>query len=81
MEKKEHWSEEIHTHYHPPVGTFTQPAGVIVKTLMRSANNNPSLALHRLLFYMNRAGKKVSNLEQLELAKKKLEEIISSKWH
>ena len=81
MEKNEHRFEEIRTHYHPPVGTFAQPAGVIVKTLMRSANNNPSLALHRLLFYMNRTGKKVSNLEQLELAMKKLEEIISSKWH
>lgn len=81
MEKNEDWLRHIQIHHHPPVGTFTQPAGVIVKTLLQGANNNPTLALHRLMFYMNRAGKKTENAEQLELAKKKLEEIIKSRWH
>ena len=81
MEKNEHWLEQNHTHPHLPVGTFTQPAGVIVKTLLHGANNNPTLALHRLMFYMNRAGKNIENAEQLELAKKRLEEIIKSRWH
>lgn len=81
MEKNEDWQKHIQIHHHPPVGTFTQPAGVIVRTLLQSANNNPTLALHRLMFYMNKAGKNLENAEQLELAKKKLEEIIKSRWH
>lgn len=79
MEKNDYWSEEIHTSYHTPAGTFTQKAPQIVQTLLDGADNDPSLALHRLLFYMNRAGSNLTDTEQLDRAKQKLEDMISDK--
>lgn len=74
-----YWSEEVHTHYHPPAGTFTEKAPEVVKTLMSGADNDPTLALRRLLFYMNRAGDKLTNVEELDKAKTKLEALIREK--
>ena len=74
-----YWSEEVKTHYHTPPGTFTQNADEVVKILMKGAENDPTLALHRLLFYMNRAGDKLENAEQLNRAKIKLEEMIAAR--
>lgn len=67
------WSEDVKTHYHTPPGTFTKDADSIVAVLLKGAKNDPLLALRRLLFYMNRAGDKLSNAKQIKLAKKKLE--------
>lgn len=74
-----YWSEEVHTEYHPPEGTFTEKAPQVVKTLLDGADGDPTLALHRLLFYMNRAGEKLHNGEELNEAKIKLEELIREK--
>lgn len=79
MEKNDYWSEEVHTSYHTPEGTFTQKAPQIVQTLLDGADNDPSLALHRLVFYMNRAGSNLTDTEQLDCAKQQLEEMISDK--
>lgn len=73
------WSEEVHTDYHPPEGTFTEKAPQVVKTLMEGADSDPTLALHRLIFYMNRAGEKLHNVEELDKAKTKLEALIKEK--
>ena len=73
--KEDDWSEDVDEHedYHTPPGTFTQNADEIVKTLMDGADGDALKALHRLVFYMNRAGDKLTNVEQLEAAKAKLE--------
>lgn len=69
------WSEEADANetYHTPPGTFTQNADEIVNTLMQGADENPKEALRRLVFYMNRAGKKLTNREELDKAKQRLE--------
>lgn len=73
----EYWSEEV-THnedYHTPPGTFTKKAREIVNILLREAGYNALKALHRLIFYINRAGSKLPNPEQVKRAKTDLEEI------
>ena len=57
-------------------GTFTQDAEEITNILLKVSDGNATLALRRLLFYMNRAGSRLGNAEQLEKAKKRLEELI-----
>ena len=68
----EYWSENVKEHFHTPPGTFTQDAEEITNILLKVSDGNATLALRRLLFYMNRLG----NAEQLEKAKKRLEELI-----
>lgn len=72
-------SEKVRSKYHPPAGTFTHRAGDVVKILMKDAGNDAVLALRRLVFYMNRAGKRLSNREELEKAKTRLEELEKSR--
>ena len=74
-----YWSEEVETEYHPPEGTFTHKAPEVVKTLLKGADDDPTKALRRLLFYMNRAGDKLTNRSELETAKLKLEQFIQQK--
>lgn len=83
-EKKEHqknddpyWSEEVDEHlkWHAPDGTFTQKAPEVVKVLMKGAHNDATLALRRLVFYMNRAGDRLSNADELDKAKAQLEKL------
>lgn len=73
----EYWSEEVtrNENYHTPTGTFTKKAGEIVRILMREAGYNALKALHRLIFYINRAGSKLPNSEQIKRAKTDLEQI------
>ena len=71
-----YWTEDVKVEYHPPEGTFTKDAKEIVQILMKGAKNDATLALHRLVFYMNRAGDKLTNSGQLNKAKEKLEELI-----
>ena len=72
-----YWSEEVDAHlkWHAPEGTFTEKAPEVVKVLMKGAHNDPTLALRRLVFYMNRAGDRLSNADELDKAKAKLEEL------
>ncbi|MGN0905135.1 MAG: DUF3175 domain-containing protein [Alphaproteobacteria bacterium] len=70
-----YWSEEVKAKYHPPEGTFTHKAPEVVQTLMDGAHGNAKLALERLVFYMNRAGEKLTNKTELEAAKEKLEDL------
>lgn len=69
------WSEKVKTKYHPPEGTFTHKAPEVVRTLMDGAHGDAKLALERLVFYMNRAGEKLENKDELEKAKEKLENL------
>ena len=76
-----YWNDQVtdeHPH-HTPAGTFTQKAPEIVKALLKDANNDPTLALRRLTFYMNRAGSKLTNKDELSIAKAKLEALEKNK--
>lgn len=71
-----YWTEDVKVEYHPPEGTFTKDAKQVVQILLQGAKDNATLALHRLIFYMNRAGDKLTNSAELEKAKAKLEALI-----
>lgn len=72
-----YWSEEVDEHlkWHAPEGTFTEKAPEIVKVLMKGADDDATLALRRLVFYMNRAGERLRNKEELDKAKASLEKL------
>lgn len=59
-----------------PDGTFTKKAKSIVSTLVKIHNGDKKKALKSLVFYINRAGKDVSNLTELEKAKNALKESV-----
>lgn len=71
-----YWTEDVKIKYHPPSGTFTKEAKEVVDTLLVDAKGNAGTALHRLMFYINRAGSKIENSVQIQKAKTKLESII-----
>ncbi len=75
------WSENVKTHFHTTPGIFKQNAQEVVEELLRSADNDPALALHRLVFYMNRAGSRLENARQLAMAKEQLENMIALRRH
>ncbi len=76
-EDNKFWSEAVDekVKYHPPEGTFSQNAPEVVNTLLKGANGDAKLALERLVFYINRAGSKLTNGDELEKAKRRLEEL------
>lgn len=78
MEENDHWSEEVKTDYHTPPGTFTRKAPDMVRILLDGAGGDPVLALRRLVFYMNRAGERLSDRHETEKAKRLLEEKIAA---
>lgn len=65
-------------HYGPPPETFLQDAETMVKTLIEDAGDDPTLALYKLLFYMEHNGSTPQNADDLKQAKNKLEQIIAS---
>ena len=73
-------SENLHAgkHYGPPPETFQQDAETMVNSLIDDAGDDPTLALYKLLFYMERNGGTPENAADLEQAKNKLEQIIAS---
>lgn len=65
--------------YGPPPETFQQDANNMVRLLLEDAEDDPSLALYKLLFYIERAEKNnLKNKEQLSLARTELEKIVAS---
>src|SRR5271157_3441251 len=71
-EKK--WSGEVKVKWKPEEGLFTKGSGAIVKALL-AAPGGAKKAMSRLNFFINRAGDKLENKEELEKAK----EVISKK--
>ncbi len=65
-EKK--WSGKVATKWKPEEGLFTKKAGAIVAALM-AAPGGAKKAMSRLNFFINRAGEKLENKEELEKAK------------
>jgi len=70
---EEKWVKGVETKWSPPEGFFKQDAGKIASGLM-SASKDKAQAMERLNFYINRAGKNLSDEDKsrLEDAKKKL---------
>lgn len=67
-DKKNLWSGDVKTHWHPPEGFFEQSARQIAEGL-KSASDSLAQAMERLNFYINRGGSKLS-----DEAKKRLED-------
>lgn len=76
-----YWSETVTADekYHTPADTFTKKAPEIVKILMDGAHGDATIALRRLVFYMNRGGNKLTNNEELTKAKIQLEHLEQTK--
>jgi len=76
MEKKDLWSADVETKWHPPEGFFEQSAEEVAKGL-KDASDSLAQAMDRLNFYINRAGAKLSEERKVELekAKKILDEL------
>jgi hypothetical protein len=70
---EEKWSADVVTKWEPPEGFFKQSAEKIASGL-KTASDDLKTAMGRLNFYINRAGKKLSDEDRskLESAKKKL---------
>lgn len=68
MSMNDDWSEEVHTHWHPPKGFFEQSAEAIADGLM-AASDSERQAMDRLDFYINRAGDRLKDPEKFQLAK------------
>lgn len=74
---KEKQLSDIETKKSTPKDLFTKPANTIVKVLLQQTKGNIGKAIQKITFYINRAGKNLSNktevLKAKEILKKKLE--------
>ena len=68
---EEKWSKDVETKWEPPEGFFKGSASSIAKGLEK-ASSSLKQAMSRLNFYINRAGEKLENKEELEKAKELL---------
>lgn len=70
---KKKWSGKVETSWHPPEGFFEKDAETIARELKKNSKNRQQ-AMSRLNFYINRAGKNLSDKDKarLEHAKKLL---------
>lgn len=66
------WSGDVKAKVEVPEGTFTKKAGAIVKTMLKLHGGDSGAAMKALTFFMNRAGDKLENKEELDKAKAKL---------
>jgi hypothetical protein len=74
-EADDKWSAEVEPKWTPPAGLFTEPAAKIADVLHKDSEDLDQ-AMSRLVFYINRAGKLLSDKDKanLELAKKLLQQ-------
>lgn len=64
------WSGDVKTKWHPPEGLFTKSADEIANVLKKESPNL-KVAMSRLNFYINRAGKNLDPKRKAELEKAK----------
>ena len=67
---------EVKVKEHTPEGLFTKSGETIASTLLSEAKGDPGVAMKKLIFYMNRVGKNISNKIELNKAKKILHEKV-----
>lgn len=74
--EKEKWSKDVVTSWNPPKGFFTKSADDIANGL-KSASKDLKQAMSRLNFYINRAGKNLSDSDKKKLnsVKNKLQKL------
>ncbi|NEN87937.1 MAG: hypothetical protein F6K48_03045 [Okeania sp. SIO3H1] len=70
---------KVKTKHSTPAGLFTKTADKIVKGLLKDAKGDHALAIKRITFYINRAGKDLSNRRSVMAAQKKLSEMAIKK--
>lgn len=75
--KKEKQLSDVETKKPTPKDLFTKPASTIVRVLLQQTKGNVGKAIQKITFYINRAGKNLSNKAEVmkakEILKKKLE--------
>jgi hypothetical protein len=71
LSEVEKWSAKVETDWKPPEGLFTKSATIIATTLKKNSKDYQE-AMQRLVFYINRAGKNLSESRRKELEKAKL---------
>jgi len=69
-DKKDLWSEDVKTKWHPPEGFFDEPADKIAGGL-KQASEGLAQASDRLNFYINRIGSNLSDEAKTRLDKAK----------
>jgi len=69
-EKKDLWSQDVKTKWHPPEGFFERSPEEIAAGLQEASDSEPQ-AMDRLDFYINRAGTNLSPERKAELEKVK----------
>jgi hypothetical protein len=69
-DKKNLWSGDVKTHWHPEEGFFEQSSEKIAEGL-KSASDGLAQAMYRLDFYINRAGTNLSAEAKAKLEKAK----------
>ena len=74
-DKKNLWSEDVKTQWHPEEGFFEQSPEKIAKGLLE-ASDRYAQAMDRLDFYINRAGSNLTSADKSRLEKAK--EILKS---
>jgi hypothetical protein len=72
------WVDTVNTKYKPPKGLFSKSPSAIAGELL-SAHKGGRSAMRSLLFFINRAGNKLSSEDRarMEKAKKALSRLIS----
>lgn len=67
--QEKNWTDDVDTHWHPKEGLFTgDDPQKIADYLMRHSKDEKQ-AMSRLIFYMNRAGDKLTNKTVLNKVK------------
>lgn len=68
--KKEKQLSDVETKNSTPKDLFTKPASTIVRVLLQQTKGNVGKAIQKITFYINRAGKNLSNKAEVMKAKK-----------
>ncbi len=66
--RKKKWIQMAKVKGSVPDGTFLKKAGEIVAIVLKEADGDKGLALRKILFYKNRAGKNLTNADEVNKA-------------
>lgn len=71
--KKKKQLSDIEPKQSTPKDLFTKPASTIVRVLLQQTKGNVGKAIQKITFYINRAGKNLSNKSEVTKAKEILQ--------
>ena len=75
---KEKQLSDVEPKHSTPKDLFTKPASTIVRVLLQQTKGNVGKAIQKITFYINRAGKNLSNKSEVtkanEILQKKLKD-------